>query len=170
MDPGTVSRIVLVTQGSRQAAGSNHSSYPGQYNSVRNGVHSAAGRLTSIQVLQERVRKQQSNKHLVTTIYRTENIAKSTVEPASAQRAERDQVRTAAPLHGSIICRWRQRLQREEIWQSGLPETGCGLKREIHGSVNPLRAWLHRKSVTSFSCCGPIACTKRPLMEFRVRP
>ncbi|MEK5492604.1 hypothetical protein MKZ24_18140 [Paenibacillus sp. FSL R7-0297] len=97
MDPGTVSRIVLVTQGSRQAAGSNHSSYPGQYNSVRNGVHSAAGRLTSIQVLQERVRKQQSNKHLVTTIYRTENIAKSTVEPASAQRAERDQVRTAAP-------------------------------------------------------------------------
>ncbi|AIQ42154.1 hypothetical protein [Paenibacillus sp. FSL R5-0912] len=96
-DPGTVSRIVLVTQGSREAAGSNPSSYPGQYNSVRNGVHSAAGRLTSIQVLQERVRKQQSNKHPVTTIYRTENIAKSTVEPVSPQRAERDQARTEAP-------------------------------------------------------------------------
>lgn len=169
-DPGTVSRIVLVTQGSREAAGSNPSSYPGQYNSVRNGVHSAAGRLTSIQVLQERVRKQQSNKHPVTTIYRTENIAKSTVEPVSPQRAERDQARTEAPPRGSIICRWRQWLQREVIWQCGLQETGSRLIPELHGSVNPLRSRLHRKSVTSFSCCGPIACTKRPLMDFRISP
>jgi hypothetical protein len=95
---GTVSGMLHIAQ-SRQGAGSSSlPSYPGHYAGGQSGGHPTAGRLNSIQVLQERVRKQQSHEHPVTTVYRTDNLAKSTVEPVNAQIAVNNQGRIPARL------------------------------------------------------------------------
>lgn len=95
-----VSRILLVTQGGSRAGFSHPTSSPGQSADRRSGLHSAAGRLGSVQVLQERVRKHRSNQHQVTTEYRIRNTALHPAEPVTAQPAVSRTVQVSAPSGG----------------------------------------------------------------------
>ncbi|MRN57158.1 hypothetical protein GJB61_29915 [Paenibacillus sp. LC-T2] len=132
---GTVNRMLHIAQSRHGAGISNPPSSPGHYEGEQSGGHSTAGRLSPIQVLQERVRKRQSREHLVTTVYRTENLAKSTVEPVAAQAAESNQERTAAPLRfylpqmPGVAAAGRNLVERRT--GSGLqPDSGDSRQRE----------------------------------------
>ncbi|WP_339218445.1 hypothetical protein [Paenibacillus sp. FSL H8-0332] len=98
-----VSRILLVTQGGSRAGFSHPTSSPGQSADRRSGLHSAAGRLGSVQVLQERVRKHRSNQHQVTTEYRIRNTALHPAEPVTAQPAVSRTVQVSAPSGGAVL-------------------------------------------------------------------
>ncbi|MFC6650218.1 hypothetical protein [Paenibacillus rhizoplanae] len=70
---------------------------------MSSGLHTAVGRLDSVQVLQERVWKHRSNQHQVTTDYRIKNAAVYTVEPVTAQPAVSRTVQVSAPSGSSIL-------------------------------------------------------------------
>lgn len=95
--PVTVNRMLHITQGSSGAGIGNPSSFRGKPDGVKGKSHSAAGSTNPIQVLQEKIKKQESIKNHVTTNYRTNDLAGSVVEPITSQVAVRNQERTAAP-------------------------------------------------------------------------
>ncbi|MEK4042052.1 hypothetical protein NSU18_00205 [Paenibacillus sp. FSL H8-0048] len=100
--PGPASRILLVTQSGIRPGLSAPSASPGQAEDLRSGLHSAAGRLNSVQVLQERVWQHRSNLHQVTTEYRIQNAAFHPAEPVAVQPARSRPAQVSAPSGLSV--------------------------------------------------------------------
>ncbi|WP_143804382.1 hypothetical protein [Paenibacillus sp. FSL R7-0337] len=103
VQPGPASRILLVTQSGIRPGLSAPSASPGQAEDLRSGLHSAAGRLNSVQVLQERVWQYRSNKHQVTTEYRIQNAALHPAEPVTVQPAGSRPAQVSAPSGLSVL-------------------------------------------------------------------
>ncbi|MEK4851462.1 hypothetical protein NST04_16575 [Paenibacillus sp. FSL H7-0756] len=103
VQPGPASRILLVTQSGIRPGLSAPSASPGQAEDLRSGLHSAAGRLNSVQVLQERVWQHRSNKHQVTTEYRIQNTALHPAEPVAVQPVGSRPAQVSAPSGLSVL-------------------------------------------------------------------
>ncbi|MEK3836604.1 MULTISPECIES: hypothetical protein [unclassified Paenibacillus] len=102
-NPGPASRILLITQSRSTAGLSAPSASPGQAEELRSGLHSAAGRLNSVQVLEERVWQHRNNQHQLTTEYRIQNTALHPAEPVAAHPAGARQVQVSAPSGSSVL-------------------------------------------------------------------
>ncbi|MEK3715866.1 hypothetical protein [Paenibacillus sp. FSL R7-0333] len=102
-NPGPASRILLITQSRSTAGLSAQSASPGQAEDLRSGLHSAAGRFDSVQVLQERVSQHRNNQHQLTTEYRIRNTALHPAEPVAAHPAGARQVQVSAPSGLSVL-------------------------------------------------------------------
>lgn len=102
VQPGPASRILLVTQSGIRPGLSAPSASPGQAEDLRSGLHSAAGRFDSVQVLQERVWQHRSNQHQVTTEYRIKNTAVYPAEPVTVHPAGSRLAQVSAPTGLSV--------------------------------------------------------------------